>query len=417
MIRPRATTQQTMASPCPFFEVEGLAFFRERIDMKKRWTAAAVLAALLLLSLFGCGGSGVTPSEGQPAPPPETASTGSVPEEPPAEAHDPADFRMKQESSVRNEKFREQEEFGEFLGLAESCYLIPGLNEAMTPQGISWSEKTGLAYVTSYSMLDTISSAISAVDPKTGEFAAEYYLFNPDGTPFTSHVGGIAVVGERVYVSAKLDNDGSYSIADIPLSDLPLSGSHNVTVKRTIPLPVSPSFLNYSQGVLWVGNFYHPKGDYNLSTGMKFTTPSADGDYGCYILGYATDGGEIGISEGQTYPIPSLVLVAPDRIQGVVKVGDTVWLSQSYGRTANSTLLAYEITGQGKDGLTVPVDGVDVTAYLLDSKNQTAAVTAMPMTEGLCLGPDGSILVLFESGSSRYKDGKYRTDYVWKMTP
>ena len=63
------------------------------------------------------------------------------------------------------------------------------------------------------------------------------------------------------------------------------------------------------------------------------------------------------------------------------------------------------------------MDGVDVTAYLLDSKNQTAAVTAMPMTEGLCLGPDGSILVLFESGSSRYKDGKYRTDYVWKMTP
>ena len=417
MIRPRATTQQTMASPCPFFEVEGLAFFRERIDMKKRWTAAAVLAALLLLSLFGCGGSGENPNESQPAPPPETASTGSAPEEPPAEAHDPADFRMKQESSVRNEKFREQEEFGAFLGMAESCYLIPGLNEAMTPQGISWSEKTGLAYVTSYSMLDTISSAISAVDPKTGEFAAEYYLFNPDGTPFTSHVGGIAVVGERVYVSAKLDNDGSYSIADIPLSDLPLSGSHNVTVKRTIPLPVSPSFLNYSQGVLWVGNFYHPKGDYNLSTGMKFTTPSADGDYGCYILGYATDGGEIGISEGQTYPIPSLVLVAPDRIQGVVKVGDTVWLSQSYGRTANSTLLAYEITGQGKDGLTVPVDGVDVTAYLLDSKNQTAAVTAMPMTEGLCLGPDGSDLVLFESGSSRYKDGKYRTDHVWKMTP
>ena len=384
--------------------------------MKRKWIAL-LTAALLAVSLVGCGAPAGAGSS-QPAAPAEPSSQPES-EAPPSEepAHDPGAFRMSQTGSVRNEKFREQEEFGEFLGLAESCYLIPGLNEAMTPQGISWSEKTGLAYVTSYSMLDTISSAISAVDPKTGEFVAEYYLFNPDGTPFTSHVGGIAVVGERVYVSAKLDNDGSYSIADIPLSDLPLSGSHNVTVKRTIPLPVSPSFLNYSQGVLWVGNFYHPKGDYNLSTGMKFTTPSADGDYGCYILGYATDGGEIGISEGQTYPIPSLVLVAPDRIQGVVKVGDTVWLSQSYGRTANSTLLAYEIIGQGKDGLTVPVDGVDVTAYLLDSKNQTAAVTAMPMTEGLCLGPDGSVLVLFESGSSRYKDGKYRTDYVWKMTP
>lgn len=419
MIRPRATTQQTMASPCPFFEVEGLAFFRERIDMKKRWTAAAVLAALLLLSLFGCGGSGVTPSESQPAPPSETASTGSAPEEPPAEAHDPADFRMKQESSVRNEKFREQEEFGAFLGMAESCYLIPGLNEAMTPQGISWSEKTGLAYVTSYSMLDTISSAISAVDPKTGEFVAEYYLFNPDGTPFTSHVGGIAVVGERVYVSAKLDNDGSYSIVSIPLGDLPTSGSHDVTVGESIPLPVSPSFLNYSEGMLWVGNFYHPKGDYNLSTGMQFTTPSADGDYGCYILGFPLDseGGPLSIPAGEKYPVPTVVLAAPDRIQGVVMAGDTIWLSQSYGRTANSTLLAYRLPELGSESLTIQVDGKEIPGHILDSKNQTAAVTAMPMTEGLCLGPDGSILVLFESGSSRYKDGKYRTDYVWKMTP
>ena len=57
-----------------------------------------------------------------------------------------------------------------------------------------------------------------------------------------------------------------------------------------------------------MGNFCHPKADYNLSSELNFTTPSADGEYGCYIL---------------------------------------------------------------------------------DSARQSQAMTAMPMTEGLCLSPDG----------------------------
>lgn len=389
------------------------AFSGSVIVMKTRWIAL-LTAALLVLSLAGC--SGTTGAGSGQTTVPSSHPEGEAP--PTGEAaHDPGDFRMIQKSSVRNEKFREQAEFADFLAAAESCCLIPGLNEAMTPQGISWSEDTGLAYISSYASVETISSAISAVDPATGEFAAEYYLFQEDGSPFTSHVGGIAVVGDLVYVSAKLDNDGSYSIAEIPLADLPAAGSHNVTVKRTISLPVSPSFLNYSDGMLWVGNFYHPKGNYNLSTGMDFTTLSADGDYGCYILGYPLEpgGGGLTVPGGEEYPVPGVVLAAPDRIQGMVRVGDTIYLSQSYGRTANSTILAYRLPELGTEGLAIDVSGKETPAHILDSTNQTAAITAMPMTEGLCVGPEGSVLVLFESGSSRYKDGKYRTDYVWKM--
>lgn len=384
--------------------------------MKTRWIAL-LTAALLVLTLAGCGGARNT-GPSQPAAPEESSSQPES-EAPPAgdSAHDPGDFRMTQKSSVRNEKFREQEVFADFLGLAESCCLIPGLNESMTPQGIGYSEKTGLCYISAYASVETIPSAISAVNPDTGEFVAEYYLFQEDGSPFISHVGGVAVVGDLVYLSAKLDNDGSYSVAEIPLADLPAAGSHNVTVSRTIPLPVSPSFLNYSEGMLWVGNFYHPKGNYNLSTGMNFTTESADGDYGCYILGYSLEagGGGLTVPGGEKYPAPSVVLAAPDRIQGMVKVGDTVYLSQSYGRTANSTILAYRLPELGSGELTIDVSGKAIPAHILDSGNQTAAITAMPMTEGLCIGPEGSVLVLFESGSNRYKDGKYRTDYVWKM--
>lgn len=378
--------------------------------MKKRWFHAAALltAAALCALLCACGQAGETEPTPAPTPPARAESA------PPAEEGGGNAFRMTQEGSVRNEKFREREEFAGFIGRAESKFLIAGLNQAMTPQGISYSGKTGLAYITSYAITDT-PSAITGVSLDTGELAAEYYLFNPDGSPFTSHVGGIAVVGDTVYVSAKLDSDGSYSVAVLSLDQLPASGSHDVTVEQTIPVPVSPSFLNYSRGILWVGNFYHPKADYNLSPELNFTTQSADGEYGCYILGYRMgEDGQLAIPDGEKYPIPDVAMAAPDRIQGVCCLGEQVILSQSYGRGANSTLLFYRAPeGEAFDG-TLDVCGHEIPAYILDSARQSEAMTVMPMTEGLCLSPDG-VLVLFESGSSRYSDGKYRTDHVWEL--
>lgn len=384
--------------------------------MKKKCKRAAALLLSLALAaaLCACGDAGgeVQSPAQEPSPTPaEDASPGGG-----TQSQTPEGFRLPQESAVRNEKFREREEFADFLARAESKFLIPGLNQAMTPQGITYSGDTGLAYITSYAITDT-PSVILGVDLATGEQAAEYFLYNKDGTPFTSHVGGIAAAEGKLYVSAKLDADGSYSVAVLPMDSLPAGGSHDVTVEDTIALPVSPSFLNYSQGMLWVGNFYHPGGDYNLSKGMNFTTTSGDGaEYGCYILGFDLGGGALTVPDGEQYPVPDCVLAAPDKIQGVVCLADRVILSQSYGRTKNSALLSYSLAlGEEYDGQ-IDVCGRQVPAYILDSSRQSESLTAMPMTEGLCLSPEG-VLVLFESGSSRYSDGKYRTDRVWELKP
>lgn len=377
--------------------------------------AALLLALVLAASLCSCGDSGgevQQPQTPSPSPSESPSPSGET------ECSEPTGFRLPQESAVRNEKFREKEEFADFVSRAESKFLIPGLNQAMTPQGITYSDATGLAYITSYAITDT-PSVILGVDLATGEQAAEYFLYNKDGTPFTSHVGGIAAAGDKLYVSAKLDADGSYSVAVLSMDDLPAGGSHDVTVEETIALPVSPSFLNYSQGMLWVGNFYHPDGDYGLSRGMDFTTASGDGEeYGCYILGFdlSSEGGVLTVPSGQQYPVPDCVLAAPNKIQGMVCLADRVILSQSYGRTKNSALLSYNLALGEEYDTEINVSGTQVPAYMLDSKRQNESLTAMPMTEGLCLSPDG-VLVLFESGSSRYSDGKYRTDHVWELKP
>ena len=365
------------------------------MDVKKRLLTMAVLCLLLLC---GCGGT-ATPTSGA-----ESARTDAGNR-----------LTLTQTPSVSGEKYAGKAEFASFLSRAEKKFLIPGLNQAAIPQGMSYCETTGLVYISAYYKVEAVPSVIMALDAQSGEFVAEYRLYNEDGSPFTSHVGGLAVAGENMVVSAKLDQDGSYSMAVIPLAGLPNEGSHDITIKKTVALPVSPSFLSCSQGILWVGNFYHPAADYGLSTGMNFTTKTADGDFGCYILGYDLNRSDALSAGPEGFPIPDCVLVAPDRIQGMAFCNDgTVLLSQSYGRKNNSSLLRYELNLNLPD-LTVLVGSREVPACLLDSKTQRETITAMPMTEALTLDNDGNVLVLFESGAMAYQDGKYRTDYVWRL--
>lgn len=356
-------------------------------NMKK---SLFITACLCLCLLCGCGRT-------------EPSAAG----EPPAAEGQGSELKITQSESVKREKYIGEADFEAFLSRSEKKYLIPGLNEAIIPQGMSLGGESGLLYISGYYKADGVPSVIMAVDPQSGELAAAYRLFNADGTPFVSHVGGLAAAGDRLFVSAKLDNDGSYSIASIALDKLPQSGSADVSVEETITLPVSPSFMSYSNGMLMVGNFYHPSADYGISKGMDFTTPTADGESGCYILCYD-------LSREDAFASPDMVLVAPDRIQGTVMLEDgRVFLSQSYGRKNNSTIFCYDLDTAAEEA--VELDGQQVKAYILDSRCQLEAITAMPMTEALADDGEGNVLVLFESGAMAYDDGKFRTDHVWLM--
>ena len=364
--------------------------------MKKLRLVLPALTLALCLLLSACGGAS-EPAQPTPLPVPD-------------EQHS---LRLSQESTVKTVKYEGEADFQAFLSMASPAFVIPGLAQAFTPQGMGFD--SGCVYISSYSG-GQVPSVISAVDLASGELQAEYFLYNPDGTPFSSHVGGLAVTESCLYVSAALDSDGSYSIACIPKTELPAQGSHDVTVSRIIPQAVSPSFMSYNDGILWLGNFYHPDADYGLPAAFGSTVPSADGDYGCYVLGFRLSEGSFPEEESGSYPMPDYVLLAPNKIQGLVCTDGRVVLSQSYGRKNNSALLEYALLLDEPADTTVELDGNSLPAYLLDSHRQTAATTAMPMTEGLCTDDSGSILVLFESGASRYSDGKFRTDCVWAFS-
>lgn len=332
-------------------------------------------------------------------------------------AEQPEEPAMKytQTPTVPTETYKEEADFADFLSRRSRGGSIPACGKPHPP-GHGQCDETGILYISGYYTTDGKSSAILAVDTATGELTAEYLLLNAGGTPFDGHVGGVAVSEDTLYVSGQKQN-GLYTICAIPLKDLPAEGSHEVKLEQTIPVPVSPSFLSCSHGYLWVGNFYHPGADYPLSDGMKYTTASADGeDYGCYIMGYDLSKGSLSVADGDDYAQPDVVLVGPNKIQGVV-VGedDTVTLSQSYGRKNNACLLHYSLAlGETLDTM-LTVQGRDVPGYILDSKRLKESVTAMPMTEALADAKDGGIYVLFESGAIHYANGTFRTDHVWKI--
>lgn len=326
-------------------------------------------------------------------------------------------LRLTQESNVRKATYEGKDAYSEFLACAQPAFLIPGLKQVLTPQGIAVCPTTGRTYISSYSV-DDVPSNIAVTEAESNILIAEYYLYNADGTPFTSHVGGIAVTQTHLYVSDNKDAQGNYRIAAIPLEQLPEEGSHDITVKETITMAMSPSMINFSGGYLWVGNFYHPNADYNLSPNMNYTTQAADGsEYGCYILGFDMSQGHDRLLSDGPYPMPDIILAAPNRIQGIT-LTDTgkVVLSQSYGRANDSAILVYHLQPEDTPDLELTLNDQLVPAFMLDDTRLASSINSIPMSEGLATASDGNVLILYESGAIRYQDGKHRTSYVWSMS-
>lgn len=321
---------------------------------------------------------------------------------------------LTQESVVANENFTSVKDFSEFLADAKRSILVPGLKEPIVPQGLARNPETGYVYVTAYYSVSDKPSVILVLNPK-GEFVAEYFVYKKDGSAYTGHMGGIAVTEGYLYFSGP-KVDGNYAVAEFDLDDLPLSGSHNITINDAVTLPINASHLFYDDGKLWVGNFYLA-GSYDLGKLFNFKTPNADGTtYGGYVAAFAVNGETKRLEADATkgYAKPIHVLAVPDKVQGFSYKDGKVALSISYGRNNNSTLGFYNIDlSNSEDSITV--DGVSYPLTVLDSTNRIKNVTAMCMTEGIALSENGGLLVLFESAAQKYYNSKNPTDYIWEF--
>lgn len=381
--------------------------------MKIARICAAILAAA---TLTACSG-GNPPADTTAAPTTTAAPVTTAPETTVEPIVGTLPLRTTQTSRIgdRMDKFYKVK-FADFVSDAEKFCLTPGLAENFVPQGLARGAGNGWLYVTGYDGDGKQASVIMVLDTD-GTLIAEYILHNADGSNFNGHVGGIAVTEDVLYVSAGSDTDGNYIIAEFPLCELAVSGSQDIKIGRTVAVPMGASWLSYADGILWVGNFYL-KGSYDLGSIFNFTTKSADGKaYGGYAAAYDLTDAEtkaLTVANGEPYAIPDFILACPDRVQGFICENGVVGLSLSYGRSNDSTLVYYAVDLEKPDR-TLELDGRSYPFTVLDSRNQRASVTAMPMTEGLAPSGDGRVLVIFESGANKYSNASFPTDMIWSM--
>jgi len=309
--------------------------------------------------------------------------------------------------------------YDEYNAAADATLLVPGLKQGFVPQGMDVWEEENLLLIAGYFKSNRAipSSMLVAVDMTTGKLVKQFYLKYYNGSYYKGHAGGIAVTEKNLFL-ANHDNSGDF-LYRIPLSAIANAEEIDTLTleSKRIGVPVNASFCNYSDGVLWVGDFYDPSNGYNIS----HTTVGVEGREG-WAVGYvlADTEQEFGNEDvwNQTAKAPATpdyVIAIAGQVQGFTIVGDYIALSRSYGRTNDSHIELYENVLDTSATQTVMINGTAVPTWVLGDPAHT--YTALPMSEGIT-AYDGKLLVLYESGASYYKDngGKNPTDHVWELT-
>ncbi len=379
-----------------------------------------LISFILLVSLVGC--SNDVPNITEPAVTTETpdpeVSTGeettefieTSPSFPVYEGPS-SDFKFTLSNFIADNDFSA---YTDFLTSCEKSFLIPALAEKMVPQGMDiWDERGWLlisGYFDDASVSD--SAVLLAIDMNTGAYVGEYYLTNADGTPHTSHAGGVAVTDKNIYIS-----NGSM-LYRIPLTSLLDAGQcGKLVIADSFAVPVRASFCNYSEGYLWVGDFYY--GTSYTTDEFRHMTNRENKKYYAWTVGYELDEtSESGFKpdslvEG-SYATPDVIFSMTERIQGFTATADKIILSQSYGRNNDSGIYLYENPMGTEPHTAAELNGKKIGVYFLDGKLSFEALRTPPMSEGIT-ARGGILYILYESGADKYANGggKCPTENVW----
>ena len=277
--------------------------------------------------------------------------------------------------------------YDRFYQSGETGLVVPGLAEGLVPQGICYLPGEDWLLFAGYRS-DKGNSALIAVDRQTGEITRQAVLQYADGRDYNGHAGGVCATETDIYLS------NAHMLYRISLEDFrALPGKGVCRFAEEIPVPVNSSYCCYEAGVLWVGEFQYG-GDYK--TDASHYVKPADGLQRAWTCGYRMDA-------GQDFSRPDYILSVTERIQGITTLNGKIYLSQSYGRRADSLILKYENVLTREPDSTVEIAGESVPVWNLDSTCREDVLLCPPMSECLCI-IDGAVYVLFESAAQTYMD-------------
>ncbi|CAG7630715.1 fibronectin type III domain-containing protein [Paenibacillus allorhizosphaerae] len=290
-------------------------------------------------------------------------------------------------------------QYAEFFDVSEQGAIVPGLKQGLVPQGMHYIKDKNWIVTSSYRD-DKRASVLTIIDAQTGGLVKTIHLMTQDNVPYTGHAGGVAVSEKYVWIANnsymyQLSLDAVIQAADN--SNLAFIGKFKTNTRA--------SFGSYSDGVLWVGEYYSTSPGYDTDATHKMTGRDQK-KYNAWIAGYKLDPSTDMVPGGKvvspdTAVVPDYILSVTDRVQGVTVLGDQVLLSQTNG-ASYSSLIKYRFSVQDAPHTTVPIGGASVPVWFMDDVSLADSLYMPSSAEGNFV-KQGKAYILYESGALKYQ--------------
>ena len=302
---------------------------------------------------------------------------------------------------VRSEKQRKAftSNFPNLAAALTDSIIIPGLNSAYVPQGLTIDHDNQTVIISYYfkGIGPKKPSIIAVVDLNNSRAVTTYKLYDTQGEKYTGHAGALTITDNHLWTCS----DGRVLRFKYP----PQNNNQTALLADTsYNVDSNADFLTIHKDRLWVGDF---------DNGDDFTTPTHHHQYGktAWIASYKINPDTDSIIQDQTYTINNTIVLKPDtvmlieqKVQGMAFCGDTVALSISYSHT-DSTLKLYQMPTESKD-INLP-DGTILKSHTLDSSLLINSFTLPAGAEDISCS-NNQLAIIFESASKHYR-------YKWRL--
>ncbi len=305
-------------------------------------------------------------------------------------------------------------------------YLVPGQTEDMIPQGLTYLPEKDWILISSYDKSEENPSVIFALDRETGNFAAQFNLYTPEGEPWKCHAGGIGVSEYNLYITSDC------GVAYFPLSDFDAENGSvkDIAYKDSMNFgqlgKTYSAYVSVSDGILWTGNFYSnsplspPLAKMGL-IGEDWVWKPND-EYFNAILGYE-------LSENSSEKEWAALEAIKDNASKIVNVDNTMDCIQgiSFRKLDDDTYKMYlSRTTDGSLGAAITAATVDLNENVATLKESDFKFyDNLPGAEGIAFVGD-DLHILYESGALSNFDEfvnkltwnqyiKDCTDVIWKV--
>lgn len=279
--------------------------------------------------------------------------------------------------------------FFSFYKNADIESSIPDILSGYIPQGYCLVENNDFRLGCGYMKGDDASRIYVMPDEEENPYFVE--MKNIDGSDYTGHTGGIAVMGDFVYVTGKTGCD-VFSLDDIT------DGDGKAAVMFEVDTINDPAYCYIKDNVLYSGSFYR-EGNYETPAEHRLKTPVGD-DNMAIIAAYSLDP-----SSGEAYSkTPDFIISTVGLAQGMTFIGENkIALATSYG-LAKSHLYVYNLAKATTDYDVFEIDGEYLPVTYLDRSCLIDDIVAPPMAEQI-LYDNGRICIMNESASLKYLFG------------